>query len=464
MTGRSLWITIISAAVMVGSLTATCAGAQKGDNAMMEKVERFVKPLLDSDSVNALSLGFVDGDKTYVLNFGKLSADKPVAPDADTVYEIGSITKVFTATILADMAEHKEIALTDPVAKYLPANASVPRYEGTAITLLDLVTQCSGLPRMPANFSPKDPTNPYKDYTPNLMLAFLAGYQLPHKPGEKFEYSNLGIGLLGYALAHRAGTDYETLVKKRLLTPLQMNDSGMTLTPAMKARLAPGHDADGEPAANWDFDALAGAGALRSSVNDMLRFLRANLGMGAPELQPAFTLAQKAVRPVSELGQIGLVWPILPDGKTTWHNGGTGGYRSMLALNREKRQGVVVLCNTANEAVTPLGFALLKLLAGETPEPLKLPSVAHVDPAILERYVGQYQLGPGAVLTVTRKADHLAAQLTGQSAFRIYPSSEKEFYYRVVPAQITFETGADGKVEQLVLHQNGLNQTAKKIN
>jgi CubicO group peptidase (beta-lactamase class C family) len=433
------------------------------DKGVADKIQKLVRPLLDSGSINALSLGFVDGDKVFVLNYGTLSTERPVAPDADTVYEIGSITKTFTATILADMVEHKEVALSDPVAKYLPASVKMPEYEGTPITLLDLATQSSGLPPMPTNFTPSDPTNPYKDYTPGLLYAFLSGYKLTRKPGTLYEYSNLGVGLLGNALAHHAGMDYEALVRRRILVPLHMRESGITLTPTMRAHLAPGHDADGDPAANWDLDALAGAGALRSTVNDMLRFLQANLGKGAASLQPAMSLAQKPERPLSFPGRIGLAWHILPDGKTTWHNGGTGGYRTMLAFNREKQQGVVALCNTASESITPLGFALLRVLAGESPEPLKLPTVARLDAAILDRYVGQYELAPGAVLTVTRKGDHLKAQLTGQGAYGIYPSSEKEFFYRVVDAQITFEVDAGRKAVRLVLHQNGRNLPATKI-
>jgi serine-type D-Ala-D-Ala carboxypeptidase/endopeptidase len=451
------------AATLVCLTGATEARAQQRDQQMKAKVERLVRPLLDSDSINALSLGFVDGDKTYVLNYGRLSTERPVAPDADTVYEIGSITKVFTATILADMVQHNEVALNDPVAKYLPQSVKMPQFEGSPITLLDLATQTSGLPRLPTNFSPKDPTNPYKDYNANLLYAFLSGYKLTSKPGEKFEYSNLGVGLLGHALARHADTDYEMLVKQRILVPLQMHESGITLTPTMQGHLAPGHDADGEPAANWDLDALAGAGALRSTVHDMLRFLQANIGINALALQPAMTLAQKPERLIGGMQHIGLNWIIEPDSKVTWHNGGTGGYRTMLAFNRDKRQGVVVLCNTANDVVTPLGFALLRMLAGETPEPLKVPTIARIDPALYDRYAGQYELGPGAVLTVTRKADHLLAQLTGQAAYRIYPSSEKEFYYRVVDVQVTFETDSVGKVQRLVLHQDGRNTPAKKI-
>ena len=143
-----------------------------------------------------------------------------VGVGADNVFEIGSITKVFTASILADMASRGEVRLDDPVAKYLPSSAHIPSRNGRQITLLDLVTQSSGLPRMPSNFTPRDSMNPYADYSVQQLYAFLSGYQLTRDIGATYEYSNLGMGLLGHALALKAGTSYERLVTRRILTPL----------------------------------------------------------------------------------------------------------------------------------------------------------------------------------------------------------------------------------------------------
>src|SRR5208283_4407870 len=119
------------------------------------------------------------------------------ALDGDTVFEIGSITKVFTALLLADMAQRGEVALTDPVSKYLPKGVKMPGRNGHAIMLQDLATHTSGLPRLPSNMKPKDFMNPYADYTPELLYQFLSSYELPRDPGSKWEYSNLGAGLLG---------------------------------------------------------------------------------------------------------------------------------------------------------------------------------------------------------------------------------------------------------------------------
>ncbi len=246
--------------------------------------------------------------------------------NAEAIYEIGSITKVFTAVLLADMVNRGEVALADPLAKFLPKSVKVLERNGKQITLQDLATHRSGLPRLPTNLAPKDPTNPYADYTVENLYTFLNSYALPRDIGAQEEYSNLGMGLLGHALALRAGKGYEALLRERILTPLSMTSTVITLTPALRARLAPGHDAKGAPVPNWDLPTLAGAGAIRSSVNDMLKFAGAACGIQQTPLAAAFAVSQGPVR---------LAWqqstrfpePVL------WHNGGTGGYMSMMACS-----------------------------------------------------------------------------------------------------------------------------------
>ena len=197
-----------------------------------------------------------------------------VGVDSAGVCEIGSITKVFTTSVLEDMVERGEVRLDDPVAKFLPRSVKVPARGERQITLLDLATQSSGLPRMPANFTPRDSLNPYADYSVAQMYAFLSGYQLTRDIGAEYEYSNLGMGLLGHALALKARTSYEELVRRRILTPLAMRATAITLTPAMRAKLAPGHDAEGRVVPNWDLPTLAGAGALRSTASAMRRTIQ----------------------------------------------------------------------------------------------------------------------------------------------------------------------------------------------
>src|ERR1700752_1980904 len=161
------------------------------------------------------------------------------------VFEIGSITKVFTTSLLQDMVDRGEVRLGDAVSQYLPKSVKVPRRGDHEITLFDLATQSSGLPRMPSNFTPRDSMNPYADYSVQQMYTFLSGYQLPRDPGAEYEYSNLGMGLLGHALSLKGRASYEELLRRRILTPLGLRETAITLTPAMRTKLAPGHDAEG---------------------------------------------------------------------------------------------------------------------------------------------------------------------------------------------------------------------------
>ena len=209
-------------------------------------------------------VGVIEPTGRRVVAYGNLAQGDPRTVDGDTIFEIGSVTKVFTSLLLADMVNRTEVALDDPAAKYLPESVKMPERTGKSITLHDLSTHSSGLPRLPGNMKPKDPRNPYADYSVDDLYQFLSGYELPRDPGSEFEYSNLGGGLLGHLLACRAGTEYESLIGGRITGPLSMPDTGITLSSSRQQRMAAGHTAMLAPAANWDLPTLAGAGALRS--------------------------------------------------------------------------------------------------------------------------------------------------------------------------------------------------------
>lgn len=412
-------------------------------------------------------VGVIEPQGRRIVAYGVANQGDTRPLNGDTVFEIGSVTKVFTSLLLADMVQRGEVKLSDPVAKYLPEGVKLPERGERVITLVDLSTHTSGLPRMPSNFDPKDPSNPYADYTAELLYQFLSSYQLPRDIGSHFEYSNLGGGLLGLALARRAGMDYEALVRKRITGPLGMNSTGITLTPEMKARLAVGHNSELKAASNWDFDALAGCGALRSDANDLLTFLAANLGYVKSPLAPAMAAMRAARRPTgtASLGEIGLGWLIVKPSsyEIVWHNGGTGGYRSFVGFVPSTRVGVVVLSNTFTATgVDDIGMHLLDSHAPLMPPPKQHKEIA-VDPKLLDAYVGQYQLAPNFILTVTREEDKLFVQATSQPKFQIFPESALEFFLKVVDAQITFETDSTGRAVSIVLHQNGRNVPGKRV-
>jgi serine-type D-Ala-D-Ala carboxypeptidase/endopeptidase len=411
-------------------------------------------------------VGVIDLTGRRTISYGKFDADDKRAVDADTIFEIGSVTKVFTSLLLADMVQRGEVALTDPVAKYLPSGVKMPERNGRQITLEDLATHTSGLPRLPSNLHPKDSANPYADYSVEQLYEFLSGYQLTRDIGSQYEYSNLGGGLLGHVLARRAGMDYEKLVRSRICERLGMRSTAITLSDEMKTRFAVGHDDTMKKVPYWDLPTLVGAGALRSTANDMLTFVAANLGYVKTPLAPAMAAMVAVRRPTGVPGlEVGLAWHILTrDGhEIVWHNGGTGGFRSFIGFERKTGMGVVVLSNAETPAgVDDIGQHLLNANAPLWQPPKEHKEIA-VDSKVFEGYVGQYQLAPNFIMTISREGDHLFVQATGQPKLEIFSESDRDYFLKVVDAQITFETDSQGRATGLVLHQNGMNQPAKRI-
>ena len=314
------------------------------------QIHRLLAEFVDEDrqSVGVVA-GVTSAEGRVVVGYGRLSADNPTQPDGDTVFEIGSITKVFTSTLLADLVSRAELGLDTPVQDLLGDEARMPARNGAEITLGHLATHSSGLPRLPDNFDPDDPTNPYADYTIENLYAFLSSHELDRDIGDTVEYSNVGYGLLGHALALREGTDFETLITERILEPLQMPDTAVELTPALRERLATGHDGRLQPVANWDLPVLAGAGALRSTVNDLLTFLEANLALRESPLHQAMELARTPQQTDPALDMdIALGWIIATEGDRdfVWHNGATGGYASFIGFDAEAGEGIVILSNS----------------------------------------------------------------------------------------------------------------------
>jgi CubicO group peptidase (beta-lactamase class C family) len=412
-------------------------------------------------------VGVIDAKGRRVVSYGSLEKGDKRPLDGDTLFEIGSITKVFTSLLLADMAQRGEVKLDDPIAKYVPSTAKIPQRGGRQITLVDLATHTSGLPRMPANFNPKDPANPYIDYNDDELYAFLSSYELTRDIGVKFVYSNLGFGLLGQGLARRNGTDYETLVESRICQPLDMTSTRITLTPEMEKRFAAGHSSDLVTVSRWDLTSLAGAGALRSSTNDMLKFLAAAMGYSHTSLAPAFKTMLSVKRPTGQPfldSALGWVIDTRGGGEIIWKNGGTGGYRTFIGYSPKSGVGIVALSNASTAAGTDdIGLHLL-----DARFPLDVPEGSPRETTLgaktLDGYLGRYKLGPTSVLTITREGDQLYAELTGQPRAAIYAKGEREFFYKIVDAQITFQVDAQGEASALVLHQGGRDQTATRIN
>ena len=430
-------------------------------------IRAIIQQRVDSKGSTGIAVGVIGPDgKSRVFAYGTSGTARPI--DANSVFEIGSITKTFTAAILADMVAKGEVKLDDPVSKYLPASARIPSRDGRQITLVDLATQSSGLPGMPTNFKPKDVANPYADYTEQMAFDFLSSYELKRDIGAKYEYSNLGMGLLGIALSHRAGTTYEELVKRRVLDPLGMTDTRITLTRSMRERLALGHDPAGNVVSNWDIPGLAGAGALRSTVNDMLKYLAANMEPSRGPL--GATLAGTHIKrhdAGSPNLNLGLAWHILTTPFATdivWHNGGTAGYRTFTGFDPVRHVGVVVLTNSGIGA-DDIGFHIVEPRMPLRPPAAPSPPRKEITlaPEVLDRYVGEYALAPEMHIVVTREGNALYGQPTEQARVQLFAEKEDEFFLKVIDAQIRFTKDATGKITGLVLIQGGQSSPGTKI-
>jgi CubicO group peptidase (beta-lactamase class C family) len=456
---------IVTLLISLASLPARVTRAQAGITDA--EIKSILQDRIDVAKKGVgIVVGLVDDKGVRLISYGKPNKTSDQTVNGDSVFEIGSVTKVFTATLLADMVERGEVNLNDPISKYLPKTVKTPTRAGKEITLLDLSTQTSGLPRMPDNFAPKNALNPYADYSVEQMYAFLSSYTLTRDIGSKYEYSNVGVGLLGHILALRAGTDYETLVRTRIWQPLKMDSTSIKLTPSMQAHLAGGHNPALLPVPNWDLPTLAGAGAIRSTVNDMLKFVAANLGLNKSPLLAGMQMAQQSRHEtgIPDL-EIGLNWHIFKkfDSVIVWHNGGTGGYHSFIGFDPKARRGVVVLSNSTND-IDDIGR---HLLVSQYPlanfAPPKEHKAIKLDPKIFDAYVGDYQLAPNFVITISREGDQFFLQATGQGKVELLAETETDFFLKVVDAQITFVKDDKGQVTSLVLHQNGVNQPARKI-
>ena len=328
------------------------AETQTFDAAMPPVPVAELKDVLDKDLAESLARGDLSpathaGVTIGVVQHGVRRVWSYGIARDDSVYEIGSISKTFTATILAKMVEQKQVRLDEPVRELLPPG-TVSKPVGAEITLLDLSDQHSGLPRMPDNFHPANEMNPYADYDTTALYAYVRKHGLALTPNAPFVYSNLGVGLLGQALSHRAGVPYPALLEREVTGPLGLKSTGVALAPAMRARVLQGYDSRHQPAHAWDLNALAGAGGIRSDAADMLVYLEAQLHpekLGDETLSAAIAATHVVRADVGGGRHIALNWFRTDATGTYWHNGGTGGYTSYALFNPDGDYAIVVLVN-----------------------------------------------------------------------------------------------------------------------
>ncbi|MBW8769600.1 MAG: serine hydrolase [Gemmatimonadetes bacterium] len=428
------------------------------------EIRAILKTRVDSGLTGGIVVGVLQDGRRRFVAYGTAGPGR--APiDEHTIFEIGSISKTFTGVLLADAVARGEARVDEPVAALLPAGTSVPSRGGQAITLEQLATHTSGLPRLPENMSPASALDPYADYDARHLYGFLAEYKLTRAPGESVEYSNLGGGLLGHALTLRAkAPDWAALVAQRITTPLGMRETYVTVPSDAQSRLAVGHDAALDSVPAWHFDALAGAGALHSSAADMLIWLAAQLDTVNGPLARAAAMARPPRTPANASARIALGWIV--GGSIAhpiwWHNGGTGGFRSFAAFDPARNAAVIVLSNSS-QTVDDIGAHLFNPAV-----PIVMPTrpphtMVALTSRALDRVVGAYPLTPATVLAVTREGDSLYVQATGQPKLRLVALADNHFIALAANAELVFDLSQPGAAQHVTLRQNGAMVTAPRL-
>ncbi|HSY54557.1 MAG TPA: serine hydrolase [Opitutaceae bacterium] len=416
---------------------------------IQQRLDAFTK-----DSPGGVAVAWVDADGPVFFQSGMYSGNDPRPITPDTQFELGSVTKVFTALLLAESERLGKVSRNDPAAKYLlpPNDPALPAL--AKITLLSLTTHTSGLPRMPSNIGKKPDTNPdpYATYDRAKLIEALRSDGPGAPVGQSMAYSNFGVAVLGEALAAAWETTYANALRTHILTPLGMNETSLGLAGSPPpANLAPGH-ANGKTVPNWTFQAFAPAGALRSSAREMAVFLKACLAKGDGPLHASFKATLQPQFAADEVGgHIGLGW-LLTDDAVIWHNGATMGTHAFVAFSPTMGTGIAILANSQQPSEA-LGFGLL----GTKPPHPKAEKIKDA-----ASYVGLYPLSPSFAINITEVEGALRLQATGQPSFRLHEVTADHFIVVGVPAEISFERDITGKVIALVLHQNGRDLPAKK--
>lgn len=355
-------LTAILSAILIGNYTLQVfALTDSTENKREVTMDiQTLKKYMDVNCTVGASVGLIDHGTITTFSYGKTSINKNEIVSENTIFEIGSITKVFTTLALMDLITKGEAQLDNPIELHLP-EVKVPEMDGKKITLLHLATHHSGLPSMPTNFNPKNPLNLFEDYSVENLYEFLNNYNLEKAPGVQFEYSNVGMGLLGHILCLKVGKSYEQIISDSISKKLGMENTGISLTQEMRKGFADGHHL-GQIAEHWNFtQAFAGAGAIRSNVKDMIQFLAANMELLNSPLTDLLKECHKQQYSTGSGINIGLGWLLYHSdyADIIWHNGGTSGFRSFLGFNLATQKGVVILSNSTEGWPEQLGLSLL---------------------------------------------------------------------------------------------------------
>lgn len=414
------------------------------------EIEKVMKECVDEGHNQGMVIAVIKEDGTKYYKYGKMAVDDPTMIDENTIFETGSITKIFTSLLLEEMVSRGEVALNDPIEKFLPQNVKVPDYNGKKINLEHLSTHTAGFPYMPVNFLMSDMYNPFKEYSVEFLYDFLSNYKLPFEPGTNYIYSNVCIGTLGFCLSLKAGKDYESLVYERILKPLGMESTKVNLTDELKKKFAKAHIRN-KIVSHWDVAVFDGAGGLHSSCKDLARFIEANLGFYETPLFPILKAAYQArcKQDIPYL-DVGHEWNISYQYKPEiiYHGGATGGHQLFIGFCPENKIGVVVCSNSAAYI-----YDIGKNILNKEWYLKKYRKQIITTPMMLYKFAGEYQnTQDGSSCSIIMDDQGYLSVLMLKWGYYpqacIYPSSERDFFMKERPIEIHFDL--NNQNEQIV--------------
>lgn len=427
--------------LLLSVILVSVSAAEHADQAMVDVARTMSSSLKAGGIVLAVS----SAGKRQAWVFGRPLVDATVAPERIR-FEIGSVSKLFNAVLLARAVRCGQARFAEPIADLLPAGFRPADARVATITLLQLATHRSGLPRLPPNLAASGLDDPYAAYDEAALIASLATVTLADDPFSAVRYSNYGAGLLGHLLARRRGMDWSTALSAEVLTPAGLSDTTAGPDAALDQRLAqPYVGARAVPA--WRFQALRAAGALRSSAADLLAFGEALLGAQA-ELSADFA---ELVAHTDDASGPGLFCDVDAQPTVYWHNGATNGSRAVLRLSPTDRRVEVVLINQAEADPQAI-------IAAAHPSPR--PPAIEPPPGWERELPGIYRLADGAQFTLLAVAGELRVRLTGQPFLTVVCTGPDAWRWENVAARLVIERDADGRVSALALLQNGQRQRA----
>jgi len=370
MTSITFKITLLIVVIIESIYSNRLSAQEKLQNGIKnDKITKLLEEKLTVFPNNTeISIALIHNEKSEFFGILRKNDSLEIKSNQNAIFEIGSITKVFTSTLLSELVIAKEISLDDPVISLLPFELDNLSENQSNITLKMLANHTSGLPRLPENIMPLlalDQSDPYRSYNADKLYEYLkTDFETITPAGTKSAYSNIGAGFLGHLLTLKTKTSYEELLQQKIFKPLGMNNSTTILKNIPKHNLVKGLDPKGQEVSNWNFDVLAGAGAIKSNITDIEKFVRKHM-----DTSPVYDLTQQVTHTENKQLSMGLGWHIINKGNQSilFHNGGTGGYRSCIVINKETQKAVIMLSNISafhpkNQRIDSLCFKILNLI------------------------------------------------------------------------------------------------------